>query len=73
MTHMIVQIPARITQAPRAAEPLANAALAIASVARRTGIALSNGLRSRQVIGQSPGHARGAETACTDGIGSIKG
>jgi hypothetical protein len=73
MTHMIVQIPARITRAPRAAEPLANAALAVSRVMRRAGFALLKALRSRHLLAQGTGHAAKPEAACANGMGGIKG
>jgi hypothetical protein len=73
MTHITIQIPARVTVAPRAADPLANAALAVGHMVRRLGVALLSGLRSRHLLAQGAGHAAEAETPCENGIGSIKG
>ena len=73
MTQITIQIPARITVAPRAAEPLANAALAVSHMARRLGVALLNGLRSRHLLAQGTAHAVKPQTPCANGIGNNKG
>lgn len=73
MTHMLVQVPARITRAPRAAEPLANAALAAANIVSGTVAALVSRVRSRHLPAQGTAHAGLSKAVCTKSIGANKG
>lgn len=73
MTQISIEVPARITHTPRAADFLAQAALAASRMVVRGVTVVLDGLRSRHLLAQGTGYAPHAETRCADGIGPIKG
>lgn len=73
MTRILVDVPARVARAPRAAEPLADLALTVSRVLAGVAAALGAAFRSRPRPTEAQGDAAGAAQACRNGIGWNKG